>query len=266
MSDRWLRYYKGKRVCITGASSGIGLEMTRLLAEAGVSVLGAARRKERLDQLSAEYPTVVTEPVDLEKHDELAEFATRAWDRLGGIDVLINNAGFSQRSAFLDTDPIVLDRVINVNVLGTVRLTQAVARRMKAQGGGQIGVVTSVAARLASKRRTGYSAAKAALHRFFDAARMELAGDNITVSVAAPGYVRTEISHHAVTASGDEHGVMDKNQEHGASARSCAREILRGFARQKREFYVSLTPKLRLGLFLQSVFPGVYFWAMRATE
>lgn len=262
MSNRWMSYYAGKRVCITGASSGIGLEMARLLASAGVQVLAAARRADRLAALADEFPTVETETVDLEKHDELAEFAARAWDRLGGIDVLINNAGFSQRAAFLETDPATIDRLINVNVLGTVRLTQAVARRMKAAGGGQIGVVTSVAARLASKGRCGYSAAKAALHRFFDVARMEFASHGIAVSLAAPGYVRTEISAHAVTASGSEHGRMDANQEHGDSPRHCAEQILRGFARQKHEFLVSLTPKLRLGLFMRRTFPKAYFRVM----
>lgn len=236
--------------------------MARVLAEAGVAVLAAARRQDRLDALAAEYPTIVTEPLDLEKHDQIAEFATRAWDRLGGIDILINNAGFSQRAHFLETDPATIDRVINVNLLGTVRLTQAVARRMKAAGGGQIGVVTSVAARLASKGRSGYSAAKAALHRFFDVARMELAPHKISISLAVPGYVRTEISRHAVTATGSEHGRMDSNQEHGDSARHCAEGILRGFAKKKHEFYVSLTPKLRLGLLMRRVFPELYFRVM----
>jgi short-subunit dehydrogenase len=236
--------------------------MAKQLAAAGAHVLAAARREDRLAALSEEVPAIETETVDLEKHAELGEFATRAWDRLGGIDIFINNAGFSQRARFLDADPATIDRVINVNVLGTVRLTQAVARRMKAAGGGQIGVVTSIAARLASKGRCGYSAAKAALHRFFDVARMEFAEDGITVSLAAPGYVKTEISENAVTATGGRHGRMDENQEHGDSASHCAEQILRGFARGRHEFYVSMTPRLRIGLFLRSVFPELYFRVM----
>jgi short-subunit dehydrogenase len=256
MAD-WRTYFTGKRVWVTGASSGIGEALVEALAHADVQTLASARRADRLEALAAKHASVSTLPLDLADRGSLGEAATRAWDMLGGIDVLINNAGISQRAAFVEADPSALERVIEVDLLGTMRLTHAVASRMNHQASGHIVTVTSLAALVPPPRRTAYAAAKAGLHAMFDAMRGELEPLGIAISLAVPGYVNTEISTHAVTETGREHGRMDANQLEGHSAAACAHDILRGVAARKREFLVSTTPKLRLALLLRRLAPGL---------
>ncbi len=255
--NRHLSYFTGKRVWITGASSGIGYALADALGGAGVATLVSARRRDRLDALAARHASISVLELDLADRDSIADAAARAWDMTGGIDVLINNAGISQRSAFVEAQPAALERVINVDLLGTMRLTQTVAARMVTVGSGHICAVTSVAAKIPTPQRTAYAAAKAGVHALFDAMRGELEPVGITVSLAVPGYVNTEISTHALTGTGAEHGVIDRNQATGRSAESCAGEILRGLAKRKREFYVSMAPRIWLGLALRRVAPGL---------
>ncbi len=262
MTD-WRRYFSGKRVWVTGASSGIGEALVALLGEAGVTTLASARREDRLRTLEAKHPSVSMMPLDLCEPDRLAEAAARAWSMLGGIDVLINNAGISQRSLFVEADPDSLEKVIRVDLIGTMRLTHAIAVRMKERGSGHLAAVTSIVARIPPPLRTAYAASKAGLHGLFDAMRGELEPAGIVISLVVPGFVRTEISAHAMTATGAEHGIVDPNQEHGEDAAMCARAILRGLARRRRELVVSMSPRLRVALVLRRFAPWL-FWRILA--
>ena len=253
----WFDFFDGNRAWVTGASSGIGEALVRLLGEAGVGTLASARRTDRLEALAEQYPSVRVFPLDLANREGMDEAAMRAWDMMDGIDFLFNNAGISQRSAFLDADPQTLEHVIAINLLGTMRLTHAAASRMIPQGQGHIITITSLAAKVPPPRRTAYAASKAALHAMFDSMRTEFTQHNIDITLAVPGYVKTEISHHAVTGTGEKHGRLDENQAGGHSAESCAHEILNATAKRRREVYVAMTPKLRLALFLRTVAPGL---------
>ena len=251
------RRFGGARVWVTGASSGLGEALAEALADAGATVLASARRLDRLEALAARRPGVFVSRLDLADRVSLAGAAARAWDTLGGIDILINNAGISQRSLFVDSDPAALERVIEVDLLGTMRLTREVAARMALRGSGQIAVVTSIVAKIPTPQRSAYAAAKAGLHGLTDALRGELEPRGITLSLVVPGFVRTEISTHAVTADGSEHGELDPNQAAGASPAAAAEAVLRGLARRRREFTVAMTPKLWLGLALRRVAPAL---------
>ena len=262
-AKRWQDYFRDKRVWVTGASSGIGEALVEALGAAGVRTLASARRIERLEELTLKHASVSALPLDLAECERLGEAAAAAWDQLGGIDVLVNNAGISQRSTFVEADPETLERVIRIDLIGTMWLTHAVAARMKHRGSGHLVTVTSLAAMIPTPRRTAYAAAKAGLHGLFDAMRGELEPSGITISLAAPGFVRTEISTHAVTETGAEHGVLDPNQERGDDAAACAAEILSGVAKRKREFLVSMSPRLRLALLLRRHAPGL-LWRILA--
>ena len=259
----WQRYFDGKHVWVTGASSGIGAALVEALGAAGVRTLASARRTERLEQLTLKHASVSALPLDLLERERIGEIAARAWEVLGGIDVMINNAGISQRSTFVEADPSTLERVIQIDLIGTMWLTHAVAARMKHRGSGHLVAVTSLAAMIPTPRRTAYAAAKAGLHGLYDAMRGELEPSGIAISLAAPGFVRTEISTHAVTETGAEHGVLDPNQERGDDAASCAAEILCAVAKRKREFLVSMSPRLRLALLLRRHAPGL-LWRILA--
>lgn len=265
MAD-WSRYFAGKRVWVTGASSGIGAALVNELGAAGVSTLASARRVDRLEALAASHESVSILPLDLADRPAVQETVARAWDQLGGIDVLINNAGITQRAGFVESDPAALERVIDVNLMGTMRLTHAVAARMNHQGSGHLVVISSIVASIPTPQRTAYAAAKRGLHGLFDAMRGELEPRGIAITIAAPGFVKTEVSQHAVTETGAEHGVLDPNQATGHSAQECARDILVGVARRRREFFVSMAPKLWLALALRAVVPGLLWRILARAE
>lgn len=262
----WIDSFKGKRVWVTGASSGIGAAIVRALGEAGVATLASARREERLRELSLAYPSVSTLRLDLAERESLGEAAARAWDQLGGVDILINNAGVSQRSLFVDADPAALERILEINLISTMRLTHAVASRMVTQGAGHIVTVTSMAAKIPTPQRTAYAAAKSGLHGLIDAMRGELEPQGVALTLIVPGFVRTEISTHAVTESGGEHGRVDPNQEGGHSPESCARETLVAVARGRREALVAMAPKLWVALLLRRVAPGLLWRTLSRTS
>ncbi len=253
----WQSYFAGKRVWVTGASSGIGEALVRHLGEAGVVTIASARRVDRLERLASHYSSVHALELDLAQKSALSQAVNTAWEIDGGVDVLVSNAGISQRALFLESDPEALERVIEIDLLGTMRLTQLVAARMAHQGSGHLVAISSVVARIPAPLRTAYAAAKLGLHGLYDSLRGELGPLGIDISIALPGAVRTEISHHAVTATGEQHGEMDANQESGDRPERSARAILRGVARKRREFLVSMTPKLWLGVVLRGVAPGL---------
>ena len=256
MAD-WRSYLSGKRVWVTGASSGIGEALVRHLGDAGIRTVASARRLDRLQTLSAQYESVSAHALDLAQRESLPNAVAAVWDQLDGVDVLINNAGISQRATFLESDPEALYRVIDIDLLSTMRLTQLVAARMARAGTGHLVAISSVVARIPSPLRTAYAAAKQGLHGLYDALRGELEPQGIAISIAVPGAVRTEISTHAVTATGAEHGLMDANQASGDTPERCAERILKGIAQRKREFLVSMTPKLWAGVILRKVAPGI---------
>ena len=257
--SRWQNYFQDKRVWITGASSGIGAAMVRALGSAGIATLASARRIDRLDEIAASYPSVQTLALDISELDGISETVTRGWDLLGCIDVLINNAGVSQRSLFAETDPEVLERILQVNMTGPMRLTREVLSRMLTQGAGHLVSVTSYAAFVPTPLRTVYTAAKMGLHGLFDALRAEVGPSGITVTLVVPGFVRTEISTNSLDAAGNPRGVMDSNQATGMSPEDAADRILTGIARRRQQFVVATTPRLRFARLLRTLIPRV-FW------
>lgn len=183
---------------VTGASSGIGAATARQLAAAGFNVVLGARRIDRLRALGAEIGAAFGE-LDVTDEDSVAAFC----DKLDTCDVLVNNAG----GAF-GLDPVAtgdLDEwqaMYDVNVLGTVRMTQHLLGRLDASGDGHVVIVGSIAGLEAYPGGGGYNAAKFAVHAVRDVLRHELLGRPIRVSEIAPGLVETEFS--TVRFDGDE--------------------------------------------------------------
>jgi len=259
MTSRVAGYFAGKRVWVTGASSGIGQALVEELSSAGATVLASARREDRLRDLVASNDGASALALDISRFELIEEQVIRAWDMLGGIDVLFNNAGVSQRFLFAEADPAVLRHVVDVNLTGTMLLTRAVVGRMLAAGGGHIVTVTSFAARLPTPLRSVYTAAKMGLHGLFDCIRSEVEPQGIMVTLVVPGLVRTDISSNAVLADGSAYGVMDRNQANGMDPKECAGRILNAVARRRREFAVGLAPILRFGSFMRRFMPALFF-------
>lgn len=186
-----------QRALVTGASSGLGTELARVLAERGIDLVISARRTERLEALAGELRRehgvdVTVLPGDLSMPQgprQLFEAVKAAGQR---VDILVNNAGFGYFGPFLEQTLEQIDEMIAVNVGAVTRLTRMFAEVMKAQGGGRILQVSSYAALQPIPRYCVYSGAKAHVIAFSQALRHELRKTGVQISVVAPGFMNTE--------------------------------------------------------------------------
>lgn len=236
---------------ITGASSGIGAAVARALAARGAPVIVSGRNREALEALAADLavPTLVL-PFEATDHAAMLGAADTAWSFAaahGGLGMLVNNAGISQRSLAIDTDYAVYERIVAVDLLAPIALTQAVLPRLVAQGSGAIVMISSVAGKVGVPMRTAYCAAKFGLIGYADALRAELASSGIGVHVVAPGSVRTDVSRNALTADGSPRGVSDRAIDNGLDPDGVADEILNRIAQGEREIVVATGVEAQLG-------------------
>ncbi|OHX11194.1 hypothetical protein BI347_15935 [Chromobacterium sphagni] len=231
--------FLGKKVWITGASSGIGAGLARELAAQGAHLLLSARREDELHKVQAEC---------LERH--------------GPIDILIHCAGVSQRALARDTISEVDRAIMEINYFGTVELTRAVLPSMLARKQGQLVVVSSVAGKIGTPLRSSYSASKHALLGYFDCLRAEVYQDGISVTIVCPGYIDTEIGSKAYTGDGGRYGKLEGVLHHGMPVQECARVILRAVARREPEVVVSRA-KERTAVYLRRFFPKLLFRLVR---
>ncbi|MCW2882220.1 MAG: short-chain alcohol dehydrogenase [Sphaerisporangium sp.] len=178
-----------KTAVVTGASSGIGEATARRLAAEGYDVVAAARRRDRLDKLAAEVPAIRPVTLDVTSDDSVAELAAS----LDRCDVLINNAGGA-----VGMEPVAeglvddWQRMYEVNVLGSLRMTRALLPKLIESGDGVLLMLTSVAGLVSYEGGGGYCAAKHAQTSMTETLRLELCGEPVRVIEVAPGMVHTE--------------------------------------------------------------------------
>lgn len=234
--------YKNRVVWITGASSGIGDALALEFAHEGARIVLSSRGKEELERVKKNCLQYCSDclvlPLDLTKQDEFPQLVEKVKSEFGSIDVLINNAGISQRSVVSET-PIEVDRkVFEINFFGTIALTKAVLPVMLAQKSGQIAAVSSITGKFGFPLRSAYSASKHALFGFFETLWLENSPRGIKVNMIIPGRVQTAISKNAITSDGTAHGKMDDGQASGITKERAARKIINGLRKDKKEILV----------------------------
>jgi short-subunit dehydrogenase len=166
--------------------------------------------------------------------------------RFGHVDLLINNAGISQRSLCLETELEVYRQLFEVDVIGQIALTKQVLPHMVSRGQGHVAVTASVAGKVGVPLRTGYCAAKHAVMGFFDALRTEVAHLGIGVTTIVPGFIRTDIARNALTGTGAPTGAADEDIDGGMDVDECATVILQGLAEGTEEIAVGTGPEMEL--------------------
>lgn len=237
--------FKNKVVWITGASSGIGQALANEFAQQGARLILSGRQEAALSNVShdcqkAGLPLANIKLLSFDVTDEAAlpKMVEQAYGYWGSIDMLINNAGISQRSLVLDTEMETYRKLFEVDVFAQIALTKAVLPHMIESGSGHIVITSSVAGKLGAPLRTGYCAAKHAVMGFFDALRVEMAHQNIRVTTITPGFIRTNISANALNGDGSTFGKVDEYIAGGMEVNDCARVIMRGFKQGKQEIAV----------------------------
>lgn len=260
---------QGKRVWITGASSGIGEALAKCFAELGANLILSARNEAELYRVkaacSANAKEIMVIPMDIGKHDEVFKTAARVISQVGKIDILINNAGVSQRSLAKDTAFDVDRYIMEVDYLGTVALTKAVLPSMLLHKLGHIVVVTSVVGYIGTPLRSAYAAAKHALHGFFDSLRAEIWRDNVQILIVAPGFIKTNISLNAMTADGKPQGTMDDGQAGGVAPEVVAQRIIHAIEDGKEEIYIGGMKEVA-AIYMKRFFPNWFSKIVRKSK
>src|SRR5919109_368361 len=187
----------GRVAVVTGASSGIGEATVRALSAAGASVALGARRADRLQSVadSIDGPTLVHE-VDVSDEEQAHAFVHLAHDELGGLHILVNNAGVMLLGPVAGADTDEWRRMITVNLLGLLYCTHAALPLLEAAGGGDVVNISSVAGRRADAGAAVYNMTKFGVHAFSEALRQEALHAGIRVTTVAPGFVETELQGH----------------------------------------------------------------------
>jgi len=249
-------------IVITGASDGIGAEMARQWAqrEGGKAVLVlAARSVDKLEQVAAECrqrgATVRARPCDVAEQRDCRALIDAASAEFGRIDILVNNAGMSAHALFEQVDDLAwYERLMRVNHWGSVWCTHAALPHLKASRG-RIVAVSSLAGLIGVPGRTAYSGTKFAMTGFFEALRVELAPAGVSVTIAYPGVVATQIRYRGFNAKGEAAGKSGLEERGAMSVEACARLIIEGTEQRRRD--IVMTAKGRLGRWLKLLAPGV---------
>ena len=248
--------FSGKTIWITGASSGIGEALALEFSKQNCNLILSARRKEKLEEVkqNCKFPErVKILAFDLAEIENMTVVAEEAILLFGKVDLLINNGGISQRSLIIDTDISVDKKIMEVDYLGTVALSKAILPHFIKNKSGHFAVVTSLMGKFGSPYRSGYCAAKHALHGFFDVLRMEHQKDNIKVTIVCPGFVNTNVSRNALVGDGTVLNKQDDATENGLEVVDFAQKMIQAIQKDKFEVYIG--KKEILGIYLKRFFP-----------
>lgn len=224
---------------VTGASSGIGAALAQALAQAGASLILSGRNVAALEETAARCGESLILPFEATDYAALPRQVEKACAWKGRVDGLVNNAGVSQRSLAVQTAFEVYQRIIAVDLLAPIALTQALLPRMVAAGGGRIVAISSVAGIVGAPLRSAYSAAKFGLIGYHDSLRAETAHQGVEVLVVAPGSVRTQVSRNALDAEGNPRGESDAAIDNGMDPQEAARRILEALREGRRELILA---------------------------
>jgi short-subunit dehydrogenase len=236
--------FAGKVWWITGASSGIGGALAEALGKNGAKLILSGRNVGALNDVAkrCEGATLVL-PFEATDYESIPGITNRAWgwaqEQGGPIAGLVNNAGISQRSLAVDTVFDVYQRIIAVDLLAPIALTQALLPRMVAAKTGTIIAISSVAGIVGAPLRSAYSAAKHGLIGYHDSVRAETAHQGLQVLVVAPGSVKTNVSKNALDAHAKTRGVSDAAIDNGMDPHVAAERILEAVKAGKRELILA---------------------------
>lgn len=222
----------GRRVLVTGASSGIGEGTARELAAEGTRVACVARRKERIEELADEIGGFAIE-ADVTDEAEARRTVDEAAEALGGLDAVLNIAGVQLLAPFSDGRSDEWRTLLDVNVFGLLVVTHAALRHLREAGGGDVVNMGSIAGRkVTGAEGAVYSGTKFAVHAISEAIRQELHGQGIRVTIVSPGWVNTELGQNVQDEEIRER-LQERQEEIGLDPREIGRQIVPALAQPR---------------------------------
>jgi dehydrogenase/reductase SDR family protein 7 len=264
-------YFKGKVVWVTGASSGIGEGLCMALSKLGAKVILSARSKDKLMSVSRSLAHPDDSQVyvlDVSNRESVSKAPREVKSLFGRVDILINNAGISMRSTFVDIEEDDARKLMEVDLLGTSFLTQGVLNEMMLpQGNGHIVNISSLAGKLGSPSTSFYSGAKFGLMGLMDSLRYELLDKNIAITNVCPGPVRTSLVENALAGKEglpDEDPVLKIMEKEAMTVERCAELTLIAASNKVNEAWVTPQPYLAT-VYIAQYMPSVCTYIVNAT-
>ncbi|GFR69033.1 dehydrogenase/reductase SDR family member [Elysia marginata] len=262
----------GKVVWVTGASSGIGEAIAYCLADAGCRLVLSARREDELNRVKKtclasakcklQEDDIMVLPLDVTDFDSHEKKVQVVLEYFNTVDILINNAGKSQRASWNEVELSVDKEMFEINTLGPVSLTHALLPHMIGRKQGQIAVVSSLAGKTGAPLSRSYTGCKHAVQGYFDSLRTEMSTNNIDVTVICPGPVFSDFLLHAATGKkGEVVGKPVSKKEKRMTAERCAYLTCVAIANRQYEAWVTQQPILLL-VYLAQHFPDLNKWIM----
>lgn len=235
--------YENKIIAITGAASGIGRALAVNLSRKNNTLILIGRNETALLDVKKEVETNGSRAeifiADLINEKDIERISIEIKIKFERIDVLINNAGVSQRGLAMQTDLKVDRAIFELNYFSTIQLTRNLFPLLQKSNQPRIVIVSSMAGKFGFPYRSSYSASKQALHGFFESMQLELMNTNLKITFACPGRVKTEISLKALTEAGVLHNKMDDGQMKGIDVNECAAKIIAASEKGKYEIFIT---------------------------
>jgi dehydrogenase/reductase SDR family protein 7B len=252
-------HFSGKTVLITGASSGIGEALAYEFAKHNAILLLCARNENELARVKSNIKdaSCTIYPCDITDYAAVDKMVASILHTHGKIDVLVNNAGISQRGLAVETSYSVEERIMQLNFFATVYLTKKILPSMISSGGGNIIVISSLSGKFGFWHRSAYAASKHALQGYFETLQIELKEHHINTLIVNPGGVNTNIAKNALRHDGSTYGKVDSFHTRGLQPDMLAHRIVKAMAKHKKQL---LAGKQELMLYyIRKFWPWLFF-------
>ena len=186
--------FKNKKILITGASGGIGNALVKKFVTLGGNVLGTGTKVEKLDMIKKQFPSIRVQKFDITEHSKIEDFLNNVVLELGGLDILINNAGTNVDNLSLMMKDDEWKKVIDINLTSTFLLSKYAIKKMLKNKFGRIVNITSIVGHTGNAGQSNYAASKAGIIAMSKSLAIEYAKRNITVNCVSPGFIVSDMT------------------------------------------------------------------------